>query len=371
MLRALIYGLTILHLGPGIAFALLAFGCDQPEPYLGAVCGKAGLSSFGLLTMGAWLVLVVALAASRLVQRARTSAPPNTTARTLALLAVLAAGALLGAAGEWLSGSQYWFLAIPVALALGWLLLANPLACTAESQAREGTAGPSAIAASARSAQKSGRRQNPSQYIGAMDSDASIRFFETQFQRQVRQTDLSLNPFEQQALPYLRGRVLDYGCGLGNLAVAAARQGCSVVALDASHAAIEHLRQVAHTESLPITAAEADLRTYEVRDEYDTIACIGLLMFFDCPTAFAQLQQLQAHVRPGGVAVVNVLVQGTTYLGMFDPSSHCLFARNEMRARFGGWEILRSEYQDFPTANDTTKSFVTVIARKPAVRTAA
>ena len=87
--------------------------------------------------------------------------------------------------------------------------------------------------------------------------------------------------------------------------------------------------------------------------------------------AFAQLQQLQAHVRPGGVAIVNVLVQGTTYLGMFDSSSHCLFARDEMHKRFAGWEILRSDYQDFPAANDTTKSFVTVIARKPEARAAA
>jgi len=204
-----------------------------------------------------------------------------------------------------------------------------------------------------------------------MGSDASIRFFDAQFQRQVGEADLNLNPFEQQALPYLRGTVLDYGCGLGNLAVAAARRGCRVVALDASHTAVEHLRQVAQAESLPIAASEADLRNYEVLDEYDSVACIGLLMFFDCPTAFAQLQQLQAHVRPGGVAVVNVLVQGTTYLGMFDPSSHCLFARDEMQRRFAGWEILRSEYQDFPAANETNKSFVTVIARKPAARTAA
>ena len=198
-----------------------------------------------------------------------------------------------------------------------------------------------------------------------MNPDTSVRFFDAQFQRQVRESDLTLNTFEQQALPHLRGTVLDYGCGLGNLALAAARQGCSVVALDASHAAIEHLRHIAQAESLPITAAETDLRTYEFRDDYDAIACIGLLMFFDCPTAFAQLRQLQAHVRPGGVAAVNVLVEGTTYFGMFDPSSHCLFARDEMHRRFSGWEILCSEYQDYPAANETTKAFVTVIACKP------
>lgn len=201
-----------------------------------------------------------------------------------------------------------------------------------------------------------------------MGADVSIRFFDTQFQRQVRDGDLKLNPFEVQALWYVRGRVLDYGCGLGNLAVAAARQGCRVVALDASRTAIEHLRQVAQAERLPIQAAEADLRTHEVHEDYDAVVCIGLLMFFDCPTALAQLQKLQSHVRPGGVAVVNVLVDGTTYVDMFDPASHCLFARDEMLDRFAGWEILHCMHEDFPAANERIKSFVTVIARKPQLR---
>lgn len=199
-----------------------------------------------------------------------------------------------------------------------------------------------------------------------MNSDSSIRFFDAQFQRQVREADLQLNPFELQALPYLHGRVLDYGCGLGNLAVAAARRGCTVVALDASPTAIEHLRQVARTESLPIASAEADLRGYELREDFDAVVCIGLLMFFDCPTAFAQLANLQAHVAPGGVAAVNVLVEGTTYLDMFDPSGHCLFARDELPRRFAGWEILRCVCEDFPAPGEQVKSFVTVVARKPA-----
>ncbi len=129
MLRALVYGLTILHLGPGIAFALLAFGCEEPEPYLRFICAKDALSSFALLSVGAWVVLLVGLAAASLVQRARRSVPPNSGLRAIALLAVLSAGALLGAAGNWLSASQHWFLAIPGALAVGWLFLANPLAC--------------------------------------------------------------------------------------------------------------------------------------------------------------------------------------------------------------------------------------------------
>lgn len=201
-----------------------------------------------------------------------------------------------------------------------------------------------------------------------MQPDASIRFFDAQFQRQVHQAGLALNPFEERALPFLRGAVLDYGCGLGTLAVAAARKGCRVLALDASPTAIEHVRQQANAESLPITAELADLRSFDLRDEYDAVVCIGLLMFFDCATAFAQLEQLQAHVRPGGIAVVNVLVQGTTYQDMFDPTSHCLFERDELPRRFAQWEVLSVEQQDFPAVGDTVKSFVTVVARRPTLR---
>jgi tellurite methyltransferase len=198
-----------------------------------------------------------------------------------------------------------------------------------------------------------------------MHADASIRFFEAQFRRQAGDTERQLNPFEVRVLPHLRGQVLDLGCGLGNLALAGARRGCEVLAIDASHTAIEYLRQVAQAEALPLRALEADLRTYELRADFDAIVSIGLLMFFDCPTAFAQLRSLQDHVRPGGVAAVNVLVEGTTYLEMFDPGCHCLFARGDLAERFAGWDILGDACEDFPAPNATVKSFATVIARKP------
>jgi len=194
----------------------------------------------------------------------------------------------------------------------------------------------------------------------------SVDFFDTQFRRQLQQGGAELNPFELAALPYLQGRVLDFGCGLGNLAVAAARCGCSVVALDASHAAIDHLRALAAASQLPIEAIETDLRNYALTEDFDTVVSIGLLMFFDCPTALRQLASLQAHVRPGGVAVVNVLVEGTTYLDMFEAGGHCLFARDELRRRFQGWEVLQCEQQEFAAPDERIKSFVTLIARRSA-----
>ena len=197
-----------------------------------------------------------------------------------------------------------------------------------------------------------------------MKSSSSVTFFDTQFRRQVQDGEFALNPFEKAALPYLRGRMLDFGCGLGNLAVAAAERGCTVVALDGSHAAIEHLKRVASGKALPIEAYEAELRDYELREDFDVVVSIGLLMFFDCPDAFRQLSSLQSHVRRDGIAIVNVLVEGTTYLDMFDPQGHCLFARDEMRRRFAGWNMLRYEHEDFGAPNGRIKSFVTAIAQK-------
>jgi tellurite methyltransferase len=197
-----------------------------------------------------------------------------------------------------------------------------------------------------------------------MGPNHSVDFFDSQFRQQVRNRDFQLNPFELLALPYLKGRVLDFGCGLGNLAIEAARRGCPVVALDASPAAIEHLRQRASDSALPVEAIEADLRSHQVEGEFDCVVSIGLLMFFDCPTALRVLAMLQDRVRPGGIAAVNVLIRGTTYLDMFQPGQYCLLARSEVEERFAGWEIIHAESGSFDAPNERIKSFVTLIARK-------
>lgn len=198
-----------------------------------------------------------------------------------------------------------------------------------------------------------------------MKNNKSISFFDHQFQQQVRNQDFKLNPFELDALPHLRGRVLDFGCGLGNLAIAAAGQGCSVLALDASPSAISHLRQRALDEALPIEAIEADLSNYQIAEHFDCVVSIGLLMFFDCRTAFRVLSMLQARVRPGGIAVINVLIEGTTYLDMFHTDHYCLFAPGEIEGRFAGWNIIHSRFSEFDAPGHRVKSFITLIAQKP------
>ena len=199
-----------------------------------------------------------------------------------------------------------------------------------------------------------------------MSSD-SVRFFDAQFRRQIGAGDLALNPFERAALPHLSGEVLDAGCGLGNLALTAAEHGCSVLALDASPAAIEHLRAAAAARALPLRTEQADLAAYAPAPKsFDAVVSIGLLMFFDCATARRQLQRLLGAVRPGGVTVVNVLIEGTTWLAAFGNDPYCLFGADELRRSLAGWELLHDEEQAFDAPGGTIKRFCTLVARRPA-----
>ncbi|WP_374659033.1 hypothetical protein [Inhella sp.] len=168
MLRTLITALTLLHLGPGLAFALLAFGCGDGAAWLGSLCSGPELRSFAWLTLGAWAILVpVASWWQWRVARSKArrgdgwkpsqaagsdaecapnawtgtpgahpvgsapmpSAPLSPRRRALIFLATLAAGLSVGVVGHHFSGDQAWFLALPVAVAGVWWFVGTPQDC--------------------------------------------------------------------------------------------------------------------------------------------------------------------------------------------------------------------------------------------------
>ena len=196
-------------------------------------------------------------------------------------------------------------------------------------------------------------------------STLSVDFFARQFERQIDAADYQLNPFETWTLPHLAGHVLDLGCGLGNLSIAAARAGHEVDAIDACQQAADDLTRRVRVQGLPVHVRQQDLTQWHADQQWDSVAAIGLLMFFTCDDARRILAEIRRAVRPGGVAAVNVLVEGTTYMQMFDPLAHCLFPPDELRATFGDWTILLDRIDDFPAAQGMVKRFATVIARRP------
>ena len=196
-------------------------------------------------------------------------------------------------------------------------------------------------------------------------SAPSVEFFARQFERQIAAADYELNPFETWTLPHLTGRVLDLGCGLGNLALAAASAGHEVDAIDACAQAVADLARRAQELALPVHTRQQDIAHWHAEGQWDSLAAIGLLMFFTCDDARRILGEIRSAVRPGGVAAVNVLVEGTTCMQMFDPLEHCLFPPLELRATFSDWTVLLERTDDFPAPDGKVKRFATVIARRP------
>ena len=60
------------------------------------------------------------------------------------------------------------------------------------------------------------------------------------------------------------------------------------------------------------------------------------------------------------------MIEGSTFLAMFDPEAYYLFRPEELAAPFAGWEALHDSEEDFPAAGNTIKRFRTLILRRPA-----
>jgi len=103
-----------------------------------------------------------------------------------------------------------------------------------------------------------------------------------------------------------RLRLLDMGCGMGGFAVAAARAGARVTALDynPAYCAIAVTRAARYALTLPVAAAAGEAIPLPA-GAYDAVVCLDVLEHVQQPDVL--VAELGRVLRPGGVALITAI----------------------------------------------------------------
>ncbi len=101
-------------------------------------------------------------------------------------------------------------------------------------------------------------------------------------------------------------KVLDLMCGYGRHALELARRGQKVTAVDNLLEYTEEIRNVALKEQIPVEVYQDDILHYAVKGEYNTAILMGnSFAFFKRVEAVSLLQKVAAHLKKGGVLIIN------------------------------------------------------------------
>lgn len=111
-------------------------------------------------------------------------------------------------------------------------------------------------------------------------------------------------------LPYFNlqpgSKVLDLMCGYGRHAVALARKGMFVTAVDNLGDYINEISEVTEKEQLPLKALKGDVINYRIDDSFDLVICMGnSLNFFNADDIAKLLTNISAHLKKGGHLLIN------------------------------------------------------------------
>jgi SAM-dependent methyltransferase len=118
----------------------------------------------------------------------------------------------------------------------------------------------------------------------------------------VKETDFMLHYFNLQP----GNKVLDIMCGYGRHAIALAKRGIAVTAVDNLADYIIEINKTARSEGLPVKGIRADILQYKIDDRYDLALCMGnSLNFFNADDVHQLLANIHSHLNNGGHLLIN------------------------------------------------------------------
>lgn len=133
-----------------------------------------------------------------------------------------------------------------------------------------------------------------------------------------REVDFIVNHFKLDA----NSRVLDIMCGYGRHAIALARHGMRVTAVDNLEDYVAEIRDIALQEDLSLEAVRADIIQYQPADLFDMVLCMGNSLNFFSPRETAiLLATISSHLKPGGHLLINTWTLAEIALRQFVEST--------------------------------------------------
>ena len=101
-------------------------------------------------------------------------------------------------------------------------------------------------------------------------------------------------------------KILDLMCGYGRHAIALARKGMDVTAMDNLGDYTSEIREIADKEQLPLKVVNENIINYKYTGEADLVLCMGnSLNFFDAADTTKILSDIASWLKPGGHLLIN------------------------------------------------------------------
>ena len=117
-------------------------------------------------------------------------------------------------------------------------------------------------------------------------------------------------------------KVLDLMCGYGRHALALAKKGITVTAVDNLGNYINEVQETVNKEQLPVRCIQADVLDYEPGEMFDLVICLGNnLSFFDQDETDTLFSMIGARTKPGGWFVANTWTIAEIVFKNFTPNS--------------------------------------------------
>jgi 2-polyprenyl-3-methyl-5-hydroxy-6-metoxy-1,4-benzoquinol methylase len=119
-------------------------------------------------------------------------------------------------------------------------------------------------------------------------------------------TEAEVDFIQEIAVLKKGSKVLDIMCGYGRHALELGKRGIQVTAIDNLKEYIDEIELNASEQELPVNAIQADVLQAKITDVYDAVICMGnSFAFFDKQDAITILKNISAHLKPGGVLIIN------------------------------------------------------------------